>query len=529
MKRRFYALIPIIILLALIGWRVNQRHGELIAKAEATSRRMHAAPVVNIATVETRDIAQTFEATGSVAAPLNVNIAPKITGRITFLQVHEGDRVHKGQVLVRIDPSDVLAQMRQAEAGVAEAQYKLAQAKLTQNPTNVSVNTQIRQQKAGANSAKANYNQTYQNYQAQISAANANVSDTQGRVAVADAAISSAKANLNDATTKCNRITDLYKQGFTAAQDVDDAKAAVEVAQSQLQSAQAQRSSAIAQKKSAEENLSIVKTKGSADIEAAHASLLQAEAGLEYATSNTAQKAAYQQSIAALQAEVSAAKQNLESAKSHLSDTVLVSPMDGYVTGRMQDPGAVSTAGQPIITVQFMKQVWVTISVPQDIANKVHIGQKASIKLDPIPGETFTGSIIQANPAADSMSREFMVRVILSNPQNLLKPGMFAHVALETDRLHNATAVPREAIQQQGTDTFVVVVGDDNKAAHRPVTVGPQDATYMAVLQGLTPGEKVVTMSAVPLKDGTKVALPGQKPDSGMRGQGGKQGSTFSR
>jgi RND family efflux transporter MFP subunit len=448
--------------------------------------------------------------------------------------VREGDRVRKGDVLVRIDPSEVEAQVRQQRAAVAEARYRLAQAKLTQNPTTVGINTQIRQQKASVASARAEYNQVRHNADAQLATVRASVTDYQGRVQSAEAsienakaAIDSANANLDNAKSKYNRVYDLYKQGFIAAQEVDDAKAAVSVQQSaleitrgQLRSATAQRESIIAQKKAAEQQVSITEAKTTADIEAAKAKLEQAFASVDYAQANTVQKSAYQQSIAALQASVDAAIAGLRSAEARRADTVLRSPMDGVVTGRYLDPGAVVTAGQAVLSVQFMHQIWVSISVPEELIPKLHLGQQASIQLDAYPKRPFTGSIIQINPAADAQSRQFTVRVILDNHENQLHPGMFARVSLITDRTPKAIVVPREAIQHDRSGEFITVVPKNMKAERRFVTTGASGTDVVAITQGIKPGEKVVVMSASPVKEGQLVRA-GRKGNhrGGQRGQ----------
>jgi len=182
MKRWAYILVPILILLSLICWRIVQKRADTNIQMSQRKARMSAPAVVSLAPAEIRDIVQTLEATGSVEAPLNVKIAPKITGRIEYFQLHEGDPVKKGQVLVRIDPAEVEAEVRQSRASVAEAEYRLAQAQLTENATNVGVSTQIRQQRAGAASGEADFNQVRQNYEAQVAAADANVSDTKSRI-----------------------------------------------------------------------------------------------------------------------------------------------------------------------------------------------------------------------------------------------------------------------------------------------------------------------------------------------------------
>lgn len=397
----------------------------------------------------------------------------------------------------------------------------MAQAELTTNPTNVSITTQIQQQKAGLRSAQADYNQTRANYNAQVAAAQSVVTDAQGRVDSAQAAIAnaqsairSAQANLDNAKARYNRTYDLYKQGFMAAQDVDDTRttvsvqeSAVNTAQGQLDAAKAQMQSAQAQKKAAQHQADIVATKGKADIEAAQAKVAQAQAALEYAHANMAQKPAYQANLAALRAAVAAAQAALKDAQANLADTVLSSPVNGFVTARYLDPGAVVMPGTPILAVQTTRAIWVTASVPEDVSHKIAIGQTATATFDALPGRKFPGKIVLINPAIDPQSRQFTVRLMLENTQNLINPGMFAHVIFTTDRFSNATVVPREAIRQGKQGPTVLVVDEGGVAHVRPVTLGAEDAEGYAITRGLQPGDKVITLSMTPVKDGQKVRI----------------------
>lgn len=142
MKARLFLALSLVLLAALIGWRFTQKRAELQAQTGQRSSRMRMAPAVTTAVARLGDVPQVLADVGSVEAPLSVKLAPKVAGRITYLTVHEGDRVRRGQVLVRIDPAEVEAQVRQARAALAEQQYRLAQARITQSPANVSVATQ---------------------------------------------------------------------------------------------------------------------------------------------------------------------------------------------------------------------------------------------------------------------------------------------------------------------------------------------------------------------------------------------------
>ncbi len=520
MKRWLSLLIPVVVLGSLVAWRIAGKRAEMAAQGEQRAMRMKMAPLVSLAPVVVKDVVQTLQATGTIEAPQNVKISPKVTGLIEYLPFHEGDRVKKGEVLVRIDPSEAEAQVQLQQAAVAEAEYRLAQAQLNQNPTDVSVSAQIRQQEAAVASATADYNQVSRNYEAQVAAAKANVSDAQARIDNANAARNSADANLLNATTRLNRLKELLKKGFVPAQDVDDANAAVAVQKAAVEIAKGQVNSAIAQKNAAVQQEAIVERKGKADIEAAKARLTQAKAALEYAEANSAQKPAYRQSIAALKASVEAAKASLRSAQVRRRDTVLISPLDGFVTSRYVDQGTMASPGQPILAVQFMKQIWVTVSVPEEVSSKLHINQPAEVTVDALPKRVFRGSIIQLNPSADPQSRQFTVRVILSNPGDLLKPGMYARVSLETDRVKQAVVVPREAVHRDQEGPFVMAVDKGGVAHRRSVITGAEDNDSIAIVGRVRPGDKVITMSAFPVRDGMPVKAGCGRPG----GKGGPPG-----
>lgn len=502
MKRLLYWVLPLGIVVAAMGLRLSQKRADSSAQASQRAARLKAPAAVAVAPVRVQDVTHTFESVGSVEAPLRVNIAAKVTGRIDYLQVREGDRVAKGQVLVRIDPSEVEAEVRQQQAALAEEQYRLAQAQLTQNATDVAITTQISQQQAALISAQADHEQISGNYEAQVDSADAAVAATQ-------ASVNSARANLANAQARYNRVSDLYQKGFVAAQEVDDAKTAVGVQQAALDGA-------LSQLRVAQRQSQIVTTKGKADIDSANANVARAQAALAYAQANTAQRPAYQQSLAALRAGVAAAEASLSSARARRQNTVLASPLDGFVTGRYLDPGAVATVGQPILAVQYMRQVWVAVPVPEEVSAAIHVGTPARVSLDALSGRVFTGSVAQINPSADPQSRQFLARVSLDNPDNMIKPGTFAHVAIESDRVRGALVVPREAVEQDDTGSYVLVVDAGNVVRRRPVELGPAGTDVIAITRGVALGEKVVTLTAFPLKDGQKVSL-GQKREGGAR------------
>jgi membrane fusion protein (multidrug efflux system) len=297
------------------------------------------------------------------------------------------------------------------------------------------------------------------------------------------------------------------------------AKAGLDAAQSQLRSATAQHDSAAAQRAAAEQQVKIVGTKGAADAEAARQTVVQAQEALKFAQASRAQKPAYRQGLAALSAAVQNARAAVAAAQARRADTVLACPLDGFVTARLADPGTMAVPGQPLLTVQSFGEVWVTFSVPAQVSQRLSPGQEATVTFDGLPGRSFVARIRYMNPAADVQGRQFTIRATLDNREGQLKPGMFARVSVVTERAPHVVTVPREAIEQDATGSYVIVAGDDGKAHFRRVTTGLAQAEFIAIASGLTAGEKIVTMSTTPLKDGQAIAA--QAPNAKA---GGRQG-----
>lgn len=533
MKKLFWFAVPILVIGVLVGWRLlgkQQQEGQL--QQQAGQRRGGAASV-ELAVAEPREIVDTLESVGNAESPYRVQISPKSAGRIEYLELREGDAVKKGQVVLRVDPSEAQGAVLQQQAVVAQARSRLAEAQLGQGPANVGVASQIASQRAAVTSAEADLNQAKKNSDSQVAAAQASVTDASARVQSAEAAAKNAqaelsrqRANLANAQARLTRIENLYRQGFIAAQDVDDARTAVEVqkgavdvATGQVTAAQSAVSSAQAQKKSAEQQLAIARQKGTADVAAAQARLTQARATLNVATANKAQSPAYVQNLAALGAAVSAAEGQLKQAQARLADTVLRSPIDGVVTARTADPGALASPGAPVLTVQYLDWLYVSASLPIERAGAIKEGQIASVTFDGLPGQTFSGVVTNINPAADVQSRQIDLKIKIQNPRHVVKPGMYGRISFTLDRTRAAVAVPREAVKN-GPDGPTVTVVDDEGTAHVvAVTLGAQDSTRVQILSGVSPGQRVVTLAYQPVRDGQKVRLPGQ----GGQEKGGSQ------
>ncbi len=538
LKKWLLVLVPLSVIGALVGWRFSQKGAQDKELAAQAGQRQGTAPSVEVAVAGSRVIRESLDAVGTAESPFRVQIAPKTTGRIEYLQVREGDAVQAGQVLVRIDTSELESAVTQQAANVAETRSRLAQAALNQGPTEVGVRSQIQQQNALLTSAQADYNQVQRNYESQVAAADAAVADVEGRVASAEAQVRNAQAeiereqaSLGNAETRLARIQSLYSQGFLAAQELDDAKTAtevqrksVDVARGQLAAANSAVASVKSQLSGSRNQAQITRRKGLADIESAKSRVSSARAAVNVASAGKAQNPAFRQNLAALESSVRAAEAQLQQARTRLGETVLTSPIAGTITARSADPGALASPGSPVLVVQHLGWLYVSATVPVEQSGSVMPGRQVQIKFDAVPNQTFTGPITHVNPAADVASRKVSFRVKLANDARLLKPGMFAKLSIPTAQVDATVSVPKEAVKvgDDGKAT-VTVIGPENEASVREVQLGASDEKFTQIVSGVEPGDKVVTLAYRPVRDKQEVKI-GKPEEQGRGGPGGAPG-----
>ena len=533
--RRLLWIVPLVALVLLIGLRIRQKSagsdeakGGPKAEGKGGGKGKGKPQSVEAALVGPHTFEKAVEAVGTAVSPQTVRLSPPVSGRITYLQAREGDAVKAGETLVRIDPSQIQGTVLQNRAAISEAQARLAQAQATLGSQDVALTSAIRTQKAAVQSAQASLGQAKRTRSAQVSAAQAVVDQQAAAVRAAQAAVASAQAQEEAAkgTLKANqsrldRTEGLFKGGFIAAQDVDDARATVatalggvRIAQQAEASARADVAQARAQEAAARAGVVVAQRETQGAILTAEANLRSAQAALASANANVAQRGANQRNLQALQASVDAAQGQLTATQAQLANTELKSPIDGTVSLRSADSGSLAQPGTPVLTIQVVKRMFVESAFPIELATRLKAGDEASVSFENLPDRKFTGKIVDLNRAADPTSRQFTVRVLLDNPEETIRAGMFGRVRVVTQKTDASLAVPLGAVDEKEGKATVSTVGKDGVVENKRVTLGQRDETSVEILGGLRAGERVVTTKGKPIKDGSKVSVnsPEEKP-----------------
>ncbi len=307
-------------------------------------------------------------------AQVDAHVAPvasKIYGRAAEVLVQDNQPVKAGQVLVKIDARDYQAAVNQARAAldVAEAEARSAGVDVPRTQINTA---------SGTSSAEA-----------QLAAAEADLARAQAAydqartadLAWAQANVEKSRANAELAKLDLERYRPLMEKAEISKQQFDVAKANADATASALKADEER----LAQ---AQHNVEITK----AQLLAATARVEEAHAGVASAIGNVQQVTMKQADAQAKLAKVAQARASLEAAELQLSYTTIAAPVDGVATHREVEPGQIVQAGQGLLVVVPLQEVYVTANFKETQLARMKPGQKAYVKADTY-GNTFTGHV----------------------------------------------------------------------------------------------------------------------------------------
>ena len=403
--------------------------------------------VVNVEAVQKRDLQALVSASGKIQPQRLVNISADTMGRVTELRVEEGQRVQKGQFLLQIDPRNLTTAFNQTAASLAASRSTMEQLRVSLEGT---------------------------------------------------------RANLKAAQDNFTRQQQLWTQGLTTKEALENAENQVKVRQAELNSQERQ-------------------------IETQRLRMTQEQA-------------------------------TVENAKLNLSKVRIESPITGIITRRNIEEGetvvigTMNNAGTVLLTVADMSVIEAEVEVDETDIPSVQLGQKAKVTIDAMPGKTFTGKVTEignspiqaAGASAASQATNFKVKVTLDGEVPEVRPGFTCTAEITTATRQQVVAVPiqatavREVIVdkegnivrdeskgpakgrpapvldqdlkpgQERKELEGVFVVRDNKAVFTPVKTGIAGEKYFEVLSGANVGDQVIIgpfSSVRELRDGAAVRI----------------------
>ncbi len=214
------------------------------------------------------------------------------------------------------------------------------------------------------------------------------------------------------------------------------------------------------------------------------------------------------QSARDLRADIASQRASLQLAQRDLRDGIIRAPFEGFVRQRLVAPGQfvrVQTAIGVLVKTDPLK---LTAEIPERVAPWVKIGQRLSLQLEAWPDKPREGTIARISPAANPQTRAFPVEGHVPNKDGKLKPGTFARVHIETDRVEPVLTVPANSLQYRyGVNRVFLVSGD--RLQSKEIKIGDRLGERVEVIDGVNADDPIVATDVDKLSDGIKVTVAG--------------------
>jgi len=424
---------------------------------------------------------------GTLEPVTYVDVKSRVAGRVQKIFVREGDHVRAGQTLAIVDPTEVARQVAGLQAQLAAAQAGLHQAEENYNLTKTQNTLAVARSEAALNEARKRLAQT---------AAPTRPQEIQQQVA----AVNRADAQVEDARRTLARRQALVAKGFIAQAEADSAQTALALAESDLASAK-QRLSVLHEGTRQE------------DVAVARAAVQSAEVQLASDRANLAQAGLRMRDVERSRADVAQNENQLAQQSVQLTETHIVAPVVGEVTGKFVEEGelvASATAGfaqgATIVRIADLTHMQVRVDINEVDVARLKIGLPVEIHADGVPDETFYGKVAAIAPASLSENQStpssstttsqtgvvrFNVKVAVTRADPRLRPGMTASVSIILDRHNKVLTLPAAALQPGNTVTVVTGDGPTLTKTKRAVKVGLKTDATIEVVEGLKEGDKV--------------------------------------
>ena len=338
-----------------------------------------------------------------------VDLSFKIAGRMTDLNVREGDWVKKSDIIARLDPMQLQQQRLRDQAAVISAQSNYRQMETSIAFQKATLESDIAARRAEVNEAQAKLDELLNGSRKQD-------------IQQAEAEVTNARAQLEFARSDWARMQALFKNEDISKQQYDQSRMKFDSAAAQLHQA--------------EEKLGMVREgPRKEEIAGGRASLAKAQAGLRTAEANRLELLRKEQELAQRDAEISRTKAQEGISQSQLDDTVIATPIDGVVLVKSAEAGEVVAAGTTIVTIGDLNHPWLRAYINETDLGRVKLGQKVKLTTDSYKGKIYWGTVSFISSEAEFTPKQiqtkeervklvYRIKVDVDNSSHELKNNM---------------------------------------------------------------------------------------------------------
>lgn len=257
-------------------------------------------------------------------------------------------------------------------------------------------------------------------------------------------------------------------------------------------------------------------------LEVAEANLFSAESSFRRIKSLHEKKVTSQERYDAVHAAYQVALARVEQARAardraltNLERTRVKSPLAGWVSRRLVEPGDQVAPGRPLFEVMDLSQVKVRINVTEEEYATIDTQDAAEVAVDAYPGETFAGRIDRVGIDADLTTRTFPVEIAVENPDRRIASGMIARVRITRYTIPDGIRIPQHALLIRGEAPYAFVRDDQGVAELRALVLGVRWKGEVLVKEGLRPGDHLIVQGQHFLTQGDRTVIASKGEDGG--------------
>jgi membrane fusion protein, multidrug efflux system len=197
-------------------------------------------------------------------------------------------------------------------------------------------------------------------------------------------------------------------------------------------------------------------------------------------------------------------KASVDLAKAHYEKTQIKAPFSGILGLKHIHVGENVDPGQTLITLTDTSTLYVDFNLPEHHFTQIKENQAVELQLDAIPQKTFAGKIYAISPQIDQRTHTIAARAAVANPENILRPGLFAKIKVVFSKNDAALTVPEQAVFNVQNKSFLYKIVD-GKAALTEVNIGVRENGHVEVLKGITAKDSIAKSGHMKLYDGAQI------------------------
>ncbi len=253
-----------------------------------------------------------------------------------------------------------------------------------------------------------------------------------------------------------------------------------------------------------------------AQLHSAEADLELAKADLERSRGLAANHVISKAELDAVEAKYKQKAASVDQMRSMIAKKEVRAPFDGQVGIRGVNVGQMINAGQQVVPLQMLDEVFVDFALPQQDLSQLTRGLEVRVRTDALPGHEFSGKLNAINSMVDVATRNVSLQATLQNPDHALRPGMFAKVDVILPQKQKTLVIPGSAVSYApfGDSVYVIEKKKDEKTGQESqvirqqfIRVGEARGDFVSVAAGLKAGETVVGTGVFKLRNGMAVTI----------------------